>query len=298
MISKYRATGLIVALLLVPPMQLDAGELNVRVNVELQNLPTAHREYLETDFVDKVRDYMSRRWTDVDFGNEQIPVELSINFQNATPDYRYSAQLFVGSSRPIYNQGRNTVVLRLIDDNWEFSYPPGTPLLYDEFSYNSLTTMLDFYAFLIIGMDFDTYEPLAGTPYFERAANVARIAQRSGGRGWDRAGTGYSRLGFIDDLLSSRNHRFREAVFHYHYNGLDLLSIDRSRGHESIIEAIEMLAEIRTTDPRNLPVRMFFDTKFSELADVLLDYPDRSVYDRLSTIDPAHRSTYEEYRRR
>jgi hypothetical protein len=278
------------------PVSLLSNELDVRISLELRNLPAFHRELLEADFEDKVLEYLSRRWTDIDFGHEQIPVEMSIFFQNATQDYRYSAQIVIVSSRPIFNQGRNTGIIRLSDDSWEFSFPPGKPLLFDEYSYDGLTTLLDFYAFLIIGLDFDTYEPLAGTPYFERAAGIARVAQRTGGRGWDRASTGYSKLGLVEDLLSSRNQIFREAIFHYHYNGLDLLAMDQIRALESIIEVIDVMEELRSSDPRNLPVRMFFDSKHSEIAEVLLDYPDRSVYDRLGSIDPSHRTIYDEYR--
>lgn len=284
------------AILLLLPVSLLSGELDVRVSVELRNLPSMHREMLENDFADKVSDYLERRWTDIDFGNEQIPVEISINFRDATTDYSYSAQIVLVSSRPIYNQGRNTGLIRINDENWDFSMPPGKPFTFDEYSYDGLTTLLDFYAYLVIGLDFDTYEPLGGTPFYERAANIARVGQRAGGRGWERASTGFSRMGLVEDLLSSRNQKFREAVFHYHYNGLDLLTVDKSRAIESIVEAIEIFGEIRSNDPRNLPVRMFFDSKHSEIAEVLLDYPDRSVYDRLGSIDPANRSTYDEYR--
>jgi len=291
-----KALVIIPALLLLLTSGLLSEELDVRIRVEFGDIPSSHREMLEDDFSDKVSTYLERRWTDIDFGNEQIPVEMNIFFRNATSDYRYTANLVLVSSRPIFNKDRNTGVIRVSDENWEFSLPPGQPLIFDEYSYNSLTTLLDFYAYLIIGMDFDTYEPLGGTSFFERAAGIARIAQRAGGRGWDRASTGYSRLGFVEDLLSSRNQEFREAVFHYHYNGLDLLTVDRSRALESIVETIDIFESIRQNDPRNLLLRMFFDTKYGEISEILLDYPDRTVYDRLSSIDPSHRSTYEEYR--
>jgi len=287
---------LIFSLSLFFPLDSQANELDVRIRIEFGDISSSHREMLENDFVDKVEDYLSRRWTDIDFGNERIPVDITIFFRSASQDYRYSASIVVVSSRPIYNQESNTRVLRINDENWEFSLPPGTPLLFDEYSFNALTSLLDFYSYLIIGMDFDTYEPQGGTPFFERASSIARLAQRAGGRGWDRASTGFSRLGLVEDLLSSRNQEFREAIFHYHYNGLDLLTVDQRRAHESIIESIDTFDRIRSSDPRNLLLRMFFDTKYGEIAEVLLDYPDRSVYDRLSNIDPSHRSTYEEYR--
>ncbi len=291
-----KALVIIPVLLLMLSSGLLSEELDVRIRVEFGDIPSSHREMLEDDFSDKVSTYLERRWTDIDFGNEQIPVEMNIFFRNATSDYRYTANIVLVSSRPIFNKDRNTGVIRVSDENWEFSLPPGQPLIFDEYSYNSLTTLLDFYAYLIIGMDFDTYEPLGGTSFFQRAAGIARIAQRAGGRGWDHASTGYSRLGFVEDLLSSRNQEFREAVFHYHYNGLDLLTVDRSRALESIVETIDIFESIRQNDPRNLLLRMFFDTKYGEISELLLDYPDRTVYDRLGSIDPSHRSTYEEYR--
>jgi hypothetical protein len=289
-------TGLILCLMI--SLQSTSQELNINITIDHQNLDPQFRDELDADFKEKIMMYMSRRWTQEDFGNEQIPVEITVFFQNATPGYQYSAQLFIGSSRPTFNQSRYSVVMRLMDENWSFVMPPGRPITYDEYSFDPLTTVLDFYAYLIIGLDFDTYEPLAGTPYLERAAELARLGQRSGGPGWDRVTGRYSRLGYVEDLLSSRNIQFREAVFHYHYNGLDLLAIDQTRGLESIIEAIDILGEIKRTDPQNVPVRIFFETKNREMADVLLDYNDRSIYDRLSMIDPANRSVYEEYRRK
>ncbi len=287
----------IILCLLLQPSALSQ-ELNVSVTINHQNIPSQFREDLDSDFQDKVLEYMNRRWTQEDFGGEQIPVELTFFFQSATPNYQYSVQLFVGSSRPIYNQDRNTIVNRLMDENWIFTLTPGRPLTFDEYSYDPLTTVLDYYAYLIIGLDFDTYEPYAGTPYLERAADMARIAQRSGGAGWEGTTGRYSRLGYVEELLSSRNLKYREAVFHYHYNGLDLLALDQHRGLESIVESIEILGEIKRTDPQNVPVRIFFETKNREIAEILLDYSDRSVYDRLSMIDPANRATYEEYRRK
>jgi hypothetical protein len=287
---------IVLSLIVLFSYQVGAQELNVNLTIDHQNLDPQYRDELDADFKDKIVSYMSRRWTQEDFGNDRIPVEVTVFFQNASPTYQYSAQLFIGSSRPIFNQDKYTVVTRLMDDNWSFILPPGRPLTYDEYTFDPLTTLLDFYAYLIIGLDFDTFEPLAGTPYLERAAELARLGQRSGGSGWDQVTGRYSRLGYIEDLLSSRNRPFREAVFHYHYNGLDLLSIDQTRGLESIVEAIDILGEIKRTDPQNVPARIFFETKNREMADVLLDFNDRSIYDRLSMIDPANRSVYEEYR--
>jgi hypothetical protein len=91
----------------------------------------------------------------------------------------------------------------------------------------------------------------------------------------------------------------RVASYHYHFGGLDSLGTDKAKAFANIAKAIDVIGATRKNiDPRNLVFKAFFDTKYMELADVLQEYPDRSIYLTLSRIDPYHQMTYEEYRQK
>ena len=239
--------------------------------------------------------------TNEDFGGEKIQCAMNIIFLSATQDYHYSAQVFVGSRRPIYvgndRSGRETALLRILDEQWDFDYVPNKPLYHDEYQFDALADGLDFYAFLIIGFDMDTYVELSGTPYFQKALNIANLAVGSpGGTSWKQQAGTYSRFGFIDELMNLKNQSFRVAFHQYHFDGLDLLATQPKQGLENMLQAITSVAAIRQQfDPRSLLVKTFFETKYMEIADVFLQDPDRSVYNELARLDPTHQGTYQEY---
>jgi hypothetical protein len=187
--------------------------------------------------------------------------------------------------------------VRLLDEVWEFTYVKGRPISHAPNTYNDLTSFLDFYIYLILGYDYDTYENLGGTPWFQKAMDVASLGRSSGQKGWQLVTTGYSRTQLITELLRPSVSPMRTVVYKYHFSGLDSLGADRKKAIENIAAAVEKASAARkTVEARNLAVKTFFDTKYLELADVLLEYPDPTIYIKLQRVDPYHQMTYEEYR--
>src|SRR5512141_1521209 len=137
---------------------------------------------------------------------------------------------------------------------------------------------------------------MSGTPYFEKAAEIVRLASSSGQKGWQQSTSSYSRPQFIVELLNPTFAAVRQASYAYHFTGLDSLSVAPEKGYRNIIQALENIAAARKrADPRNLVIKTFFDTKYMEIASTFERYPDPTIYQRLSTIDPTHLKTYEEY---
>jgi hypothetical protein len=282
-----------------------AQELNCEITVNTENIPSAVRDNLRT-FEGDVRKYINNnRYTDEDLGGEKIDCSMTIFFLTGNADYRYTAQVIVVSQRPIYTgndkSGRNTQVLRILDEKWEFTYMPNQPMNKDDYRFDALTSFLDFYAYLVISCDLETYIELSGARYLQKAQNLCNAASASAfSAGWLTATAGsYSRLSIIDELTNMKYQQFREAFTTYHFDGLDLLSTDSKKGLDNMLKAVESIADMRQKqNPRSILVRTFFDSKYLEIAESFLQWPDRSVYDRLIVADPAHQGTYDTYRRR
>jgi hypothetical protein len=277
---------------------LSAQQIDCTVKVNYESVGGAYKDLLQ-EFETNVRTYLnSQQW-----GSEQMEEKIHCTFdifvQGVTGENRYIAQVFIGSQRPIYGANKNTAVARLFDEAWEFTYLKQRPLNHTPHSFNELTSFLDFYIYLILGYDFDTYESLAGNPWFQKASDVASLGRSTSQQGWQPVTSGYSRTQLATELMNPTVSGIRAASYVYHFGGLDSLGVDKAKAFSNIARALDMIGATRKhIDSRNLVFKTFFDTKYLELAEVLQDYPDRSIYQQLSRVDPSHQSTYEEYRKK
>ncbi|MCI0565281.1 MAG: DUF4835 family protein [Nitrososphaera sp.] len=286
--------------LIIVPFSMGQ-ELLCEVTVNFDRLSSALQVNL-TDFKSDVERYINgNKWTTEDFGDEKIRCAISIVFQTGTEEGRYTAQVFVGSQRPYYIENDPTdklsPIVRIIDDNWQFTYLPNQRMFQDDFQFDPLTDFLDFYAYLIIGLDMETYTELSGTNYFQKALNICSQGGASSfAAGWIQVSGSYSRFNIIDEIMNARYQPFRYSFHSYHFNGIDLVFTERIDGLNTMLREIEAIGELRKRqDPRSNLVKAFFDAKYQEIAEAFLPYPDRSVYQRLATADPSHQSTYQEY---
>jgi len=296
--THFRLTAAALACAAILPLSLEAQQADVTVLVNYDQIASTNKDLLR-DFESDVRTYLSSyNWGG---GNpaDKVKCTFNIRFQSVIGDNRYSAQVFVGSVRDIYQSSQSTVVIRFFDELWEFTYTKTKPLTHSPYSYDDLTSFLDFYMYLIMGYDADTYEKMGGTPLFQKAADVASMGRSTGQKGWQPATSGYSRIQLIDELMSTTFQPVRAASWYYHFAGLDSLAINRDRAWQNMIKAITMIGEVkRNADIRNVAIKSFFEAKAKELADKFIDYPDVSVYGLLESVDPNHQQVYEEAKAR
>ena len=287
---------LLVLLVVLAPATVLAQMVDCTIQVNYEAVSTSSKELL-ANFESDVRNYVNNyQWGEGD-PEEKISCTLNIFFKSVIGDNQYAAQVFVGSQRPIYGSDQSTAVLRLLDETWEFTYIKDRPLDHNIYSFNPLTSFLDYYMLLILGYDYDTYERLGGTPYLREASDIASRGRSAGMRGWVESPGTYTRTQLINELLSASFEPVRVAFWDYHFNGLDSLAFDRLRAQGTILRALESIGEVRQkVNPQNLTLRIFFETKYLEIASIFESYPDRSVYIKLSRIDPQHTTTYEERR--
>jgi hypothetical protein len=290
-----RLVAAILAMIAVcTPSRAQQIECTIKVNYE--SVGAANKDLL-INFEEDVRSYMNNYQWGPEQLDEKIRLSLDIFIQSATGENKYMAQVAIGSQRPILDANRNTAVVRLFDEAWEFTYFKERPINHAPHSFSDLASFLDFYACVALGYDYDTYDPMGGTPWFQKASDIASLGRTSSQKGWQQATSGYSRAQLVTDLLNPTVGPIREASYQYHFAGLDSLSANRQRGLANIVRAIERIGIARKTlDPRNLAFKGFFDAKYLEIAEVLREYPDRAVYLTLGRVDPSHQSTYEEFR--
>jgi hypothetical protein len=290
--------GLVLALLLgaltgaVHPAH--AQELNCSVNVNYSQLSGSDFAYLD-ELQQRIREYLNERtWTEDRFLEyERISCSFQIIMTEAISLSEFRARLIVTSDRPIYGTAQSTTVLRLNDEDWRFEYSRGTPLVFDLDQYSPLTSVLDFYAYIILGYDYDTFSELGGTPYFEQARRIADRAQSAGGAGWSSVSNDRSRTDLIAELLDARFRPLRVAYRDYHLRGLDRFVDQTTPARQTVLDVVEQLRGLEQEVSRAYTIDLFFSTKYQELTAI---FEDSSVSDRaynlLSQADPSHSSTY------
>ncbi len=270
-------------------------ELNCNVIVNYQNVPVKNRELL-VDFKNVVENYINTtRFTDINWDGDKIDCSLNIFFTSAGSDVNYGAQIVVVSQRPVYQSTRNSALLTLNDGEWSFKYEVGQSMYANLDAFDPLTSLLDFYALIIVGFDMDTWEEFGGTPYFKKAFDIVNLASTSNNKtGWQPSNKIYSRWGLVSDALNEKYAAFRSAIFDYHY-GIDIFAQNKKVGQAKIVELIDVLYDLfeRTGIMKSVIVQTFFNAKFGEITDHLKDYPDKTIFTKLKKIDPSHAGRYD-----
>jgi uncharacterized protein DUF4835 len=270
-------------------------ELNANVTVNYEQLETASKEKLE-NFGQYVEDYLNNNnFAGDDWEGEPINCNFSIFFTSASA-INYGAQVVITSQRPVYNSENTSLMLLVQDASWKFSYEENQALYFNPTEFHPLLSFLDYYAFMIIGIDMDSYVPQGGTDYFIKASELAILGSNSGfSKGWALETSSYTKRGFVEDLLISNFQQFRIDYYDYHYNGLDLMNEDKITAQKSVVNLVENLDGLYDKISRmNILMRVFFDTKHKEIFNYLQEYPDKSVLKLLKKIDPSHISTYDQ----
>jgi len=278
-------------------------DLEVSVTIDASQIPTDAQDKL-VNFKRKIEDYLNKN----KYHDEKIPpikVQMQFNFTGVNlTTLSYDAKLFVSSQRAIYNpfgngQNKATIAFRFLDERCQFIYNDNIPFVKNDQAFNSLLSLLDYYAYMIVGYDEDSYNPKGGNKYFQKALDICNKVSFDL-KGWNETGGGAkaSRMQLVQELLNVRFDNFRYGYFEYTYTGLDSLAIKRKDAQKNIVDAIDVISDVRKREIKSYNIDIFFDIKSAEIAEIFLDYGDRSIYDRLMRIDNAHQTVYIEAKKK
>lgn len=273
-------------------------ELNCSVSINYSQVQTSDVSVFR-DMKNAIEQFMNgRKWTnDVYKPHEKILCNFLITITKMPAIGSFSASVQVQSARPVFNTTYTTLLFNFADREWEFEYIESMPLEYNDNTFSSnLTSMLAFYAYLIIGFDYDSFSELGGTPYFQRALAVVNNAQQSGNPGWQAIGSNRNRYWIIENLNNPQMADLRKAIYTYHRLGLDTFDSNPDESRQVILNGLKDIKKVRDINPNAILVISFFDAKGKELANIFSDgniQVRRQAYDIITTIDPSNRSMYE-----
>ena len=279
----------------------SAQELLCTVEVNTDQVNGTYKQVFET-LQQAMTEYMNTTvFTNTQIAaNEKIECRLFFTVKEYTDDV-VKGDLQIQSMRPVYNSSYTTTLINFRDTKVEFTYREGEPLVYSLNNMESqLTAILNFYAFLVIAVDFDSFSPKGGEPYFERLKQIVQMAQSSGETGWKAFEDTKNRSAVLASFTDAPASVIRDAMYQYHRQGLDLMSTSVDKGRASVTESLDAIAKIYSAAPMSVALSMFKDAKLDELVNIYSKAPQRereAVYKLLEPIYPTERERLEQIKK-
>lgn len=268
-----RLINKIIGFLLLPlslSLPLSAQELNCQVEVNADQVQGTNREVFTT-LQDAIATYMNtNKFTGATFAiNEKIDCRLFLTVTDYT-DNIVKGNLQVQATRPVYNSTYTSNILNFKDNKIEFAYQEHEPLVFSINTWeNNLTSLLNFYAYLILAIDFDSFSPLGGQPYFDQLQSIIQMAQSTGEIGWKVFEDNRNRAALLAAFTDPQTQGIRKMLYEYHRKGLDEMSINPDKGRANITNTVtENIGKIAESAPMSVALTMFHDSKLDELINI------------------------------
>jgi hypothetical protein len=273
-------------------------DLNARIQVLSPKIQTTNKHIFQT-LETAMKDFITgRKWSADDIlPAERIDCTFILNITSWDGSSTFSGELQVLSSRPVFNSTYATTLLNTLDKNIDFTYTEGQIIDYTDQNFQSnLSSIMAFYAYIIVGMDYDSFSRYGGTPYFAAAQNVATNAQTSSYTGWKAFDGTVNRYWLAENLNNKLYQPLRSFMYDYHRNGLDVMSDNTGKGLKAIADILPSLSQVDRQRLGAVFPLVFFTAKCDELISLFSKAdPQQKVQavNILSQIDPANGLKYQ-----
>ncbi|MAD58870.1 MAG: hypothetical protein CMB81_00880 [Flammeovirgaceae bacterium] len=284
---------ILLLLICLTPLYSYTQELNSKVLVNTEKLQSSEKLLFE-EMESSIEQFLNNQiWTGDKFNTqEKINCNFIINIINEPSSNQYEATVQILSSRPIYNSSYETILLNHGDREWIFEYFPSQTIEFVENGFNdNLTSLLSFYAYMIIGIDYDSFEEKGGEESFKLAWKILNTSQNSGYKGWDQFGSRKNRYWICENFLNPEFERVRKAIYSYHIKGMDKLYLDPIESRSTIMGDINSLNDVNKKNFNSAIVNLFIDAKADELTKIFKGgslNERRQVFNLLSEISPSN----------
>lgn len=289
-ITRHLITVLTCCLFNLLSFFASGQELNCQVEVNADQIQTANKQVFKT-LEEAINEYMNTN----KFSNAQFSVNEKINCRLFFTIKEYNDNTMIGdlqiqSSRPVYNSTYTTTLINFKDTKIEFSYQENEPLIFSENNMESnLTAILNFYAYLILAIDFDSFSLKGGDAFFEKAQNVVQMAQSSGESGWKAFEDTKNRPSVLAAYTEPNTSIIRTLLYEYHRLGLDEMVLSPDKGRAKISSTLNYLKKIYDVAPMSVALSIFKDSKLDELVNLYTKSSQTerdNAYEILSTLYP------------
>ncbi|MDE5714169.1 MAG: DUF4835 family protein [Muribaculaceae bacterium] len=283
------------------PVDAGAQELQCRVEVNTSSIEGTNKSVFTT-LQESMTEYLNEtKWTDMIISpTEKIECSFFLTVKEYADD-RIKGDLQVQLVRPVFNSTYTTTLLNFKDTKIEFDYREGEPLIFNEGSWDTnLTGILNFYAYLFLALDCDSFSPKGGQPYFDKMATVVQLAQSSGEVGWRAFEDTKNRSGVLSSFTDSNTGMIRDLVYQYHRKGLDEMATSPDKGRAAVTASLQAISDIYKNAPMSVALSMFRDAKLDELVNIYSKAPQaerEQVYELLKDIYPTDSERLEKIRK-
>ena len=281
----------------------QAQELNAQVAISLENVTITDPTLVAQLQKDITAFLNTRTWTRQSYRpEERIKLRMFVGITAIPTNGTYNATMRLIFTRPVYGTGYETNVVSISDRSFNFNYSPQNPL---DFSANSfvsnLSSLLGYYAYLVIGIDHDTYARLGGTPYYDLARNVVNYSANQTNtnepdEGWRGTGS-RERHWLLDNLIDPQLEAFRTGLYGYYRLGMDTFIEKPDDARAAVMAALTGVQKAAITRPSTLFARAFFDAKSDEIANIFRTSQDQQLKQQLVTmlteVDPTNSAKYQ-----
>uniref|UniRef100_UPI003216F8FE type IX secretion system protein PorD n=1 Tax=uncultured Draconibacterium sp. TaxID=1573823 RepID=UPI003216F8FE len=276
----------------------NAQELRCNVTVSARGIQGANQNLFRTMQSDLYEFMNNRKWTDHVYSyDEKIRCNILIRLDDQISADEFKGSIQVQLTRPIFNSSYTSTVLNIKDNDFHCKYVEYQPLEFNETSNrDNLTNIMAFYAYVILGFDYDTFSEEGGTEFFQKAQAIVNNSQNARERGWKAFESERNRYWLIENVMNKSYSSFRTCMYTYHRLGLDMMSERVEEGRANVANSLRDIQKVFRRRPSTYILQMFFDAKAQELVNIFSkSYPDERnrVMAILNEVDPSNGSKYE-----
>ena len=300
--TKHITRYIMALLVALCSMHVTAQELEAKVVVNHQKIQGTNTSVFTT-LQESITEFMNtRKWTNAQYATrEKIVCSFNLIVNEYSDDGRFACNLMVQANRPVYNASYNTTVFNFNDNEVNFNYIEHDKLEFsDDMVDNNLTAVLAYYAYLIIGLDMETFALKGGTDILHKAENVVNNAQMIGEDGWKAFGDSKNRHALVNDYMNGAMEPYRQLMYDYHRKGLDEMAQNAERGRSNITTALTLLEKARQDKPMSALPQLFTEIKKDELLGIYSKGTTKEkeeVARILSLVNPSFSSEWEEMKK-
>jgi hypothetical protein len=300
---NYRLASILLAMLWITTVRVQA--LQVKININTQQVEGSDKSAFD-NLKHTLEQWMNdRQWTELQFQKHE---RIVVNFNLTVTKYDASTNLFectamIQANRPVFNSSYTTTLYNNKDGDFNFQFAQFDQLNYnDEIVDNQLTALMAYYAYLIIGLNLDSFAPLGGTDVLQRCMHLINNAQSLGFSGWKSFEDSRNRFAIINDYLDEQMKPFRQLQYDYYRTGLDEMATNVERGRTNISEALEKgLKVAHEQKPLSLLPQIWTDYKRDEIANIYegkgTQKEKQAIYEMLMNINAAQNNAWEKIRK-
>mgnify|MGYP003292936506 CR=1 FL=1 len=278
---------------------LDAQDFQCQISVNANQVTGGVNQQRYNDLQQKLYQFIhERKWCQYKLKtNERIECALQITLTEVSGDVMKGTMNIV-LQRPVYKASYKTTLLNFQDKNIQFTYAEGDPLEYaDNANLNQFTSLIAYYLNLFLAVEFDSFSPNGGSPYYSNCQSIVNLNQNSREKGWGVADNGQSnRYWIMENLTNSQYSKLHDFFYQYHRLGLDVMSETPDAGRAVIMESLKLLQQVAAQKSGLAMVKVIASTKCDEIVNIFkegMPSEKTQVVNIMKQIDPTNSSRYD-----